>query len=183
MAVVAPTTAVCAVVIPVVAAVALGERPAAKTVAGIALALASIVLVSRTREAGHGSPGGSSVGLGLALLAGAGIGVFFLALARTAPAAGLWPLLAARAVSTAGFGLAAIAGASSLRMTGSVAAIVVAGGVLDALANALYLVATYHGPLYPASTVALALVVLRERLGLLQCAGLACALGAVLLIV
>ena len=39
MALVAPTTAVCAVVIPVLAAVALGERPSMRVVAGIVLAL------------------------------------------------------------------------------------------------------------------------------------------------
>src|SRR5918995_5447180 len=47
MALVAPTTAVCAVAIPVFAAIALGERPSARVVAGIGLALVAIVLVSR----------------------------------------------------------------------------------------------------------------------------------------
>jgi drug/metabolite transporter (DMT)-like permease len=60
------------------------------------------------------------------------------------------------------------------------------------LANALYLLATHQGPLsvvatlaslYPASTVLLALVVLGERLGALQGAGIVCALVAVVLIV
>ena len=47
MAVVAPTTAVCAVTIPVVVSVLLGERPVPLAVAGIALGIGSIVLVSR----------------------------------------------------------------------------------------------------------------------------------------
>ena len=60
------------------------------------------------------------------------------------------------------------------------------------LANALYLIATHHGPLsvvvtlaslYPATTVVLALVVLGERLRALQGIGIACALIAVALIV
>jgi drug/metabolite transporter (DMT)-like permease len=64
--------------------------------------------------------------------------------------------------------------------------------VIDVLANALYLIATHHGPLsvvvtlsslYPAGTVVLALAVLGERLSALQGAGIACALVAVLLIV
>jgi drug/metabolite transporter (DMT)-like permease len=59
-------------------------------------------------------------------------------------------------------------------------------------ANALYLIAVRQGPLtavvtlsslYPASTVVLAGVVLRERLNGAQVAGVACALIAVLLIV
>ena len=77
-------------------------------------------------------------------------------------------------------------------MPADVAAIAVAGGILDMLANLLYLVATRHGPLsivvtfsslYPASTVLLARTVLGERLNALQIAGIVCALVAVLLIV
>ncbi len=79
-----------------------------------------------------------------------------------------------------------------MQMPADVAAIAVAGGILDMLANLLYLVATRHGPLsivvtlsslYPASTVLLARTVLGERLNALQIAGIACALVAVLLIV
>src|SRR5262249_19780700 len=46
MAVVAPTTAVCAVAIPVVISVLLGERPSPLGIAGIALAIGAIILVS-----------------------------------------------------------------------------------------------------------------------------------------
>src|ERR687889_349507 len=47
MAVVAPTTAVCAVTIPVLVAVALGERPLPLAVGGIVMGIGSIVLVSQ----------------------------------------------------------------------------------------------------------------------------------------
>jgi drug/metabolite transporter (DMT)-like permease len=194
MAVVAPTTAVCAVVIPLAAALLLGERPGLGTLAGIVLALVSIVLVSQPRASSgdHRAAIGHAPGLGLALLAGVGIGVFYFTLARAAPTAGLWPLLAARAVAVMVFGIAAIAGRHPLRMAAPVATMVIGGGVVDMLANALYLLATHHGPLsvvvtlsslYPASTVILALAVLGERLSALQAAGIACALIAVLLIV
>jgi uncharacterized membrane protein len=198
MVLVAPTTAVCAVTIPVVAAILLGERPSPRTVAGIVLAMASIVLVSqqrsgpsaadRRRTAASGLPSA----LGLALLSGVAIGLFFLALARAAPAAGLWPLLAARLVSAGSCGVSAIATGRSLRMAPPVAVMAIAGGVLDVLASALYLLATHHGPLgvvvtlaslYPASTVLLALAVLGERLSVLQGTGIGCALIAVFLIV
>jgi drug/metabolite transporter (DMT)-like permease len=198
MAVVAPTTAVCAVVIPLMAAMLLGERPGPRTLLGIALAIVSIVLVTQQRtsaancEHAAAAARGRPPGLGLALLAGVAIGVFFLSLARAASTAGLWPLLVARVASVALFGISAIAGGRSLRMAGPVAAIAIAGGVMDMFANALYLIATYHGPLsvvvtltslYPASTVGLALAVLGERLSALQGTGIACALIAVLLIV
>lgn len=197
MSVVAPTTAVCAVAIPVLAGVALGERPPAMTIAGIGLALVSIVLVSQQRgeAAAHdGRRGGAALapGLGLALLSGVAIGLFFLSLARTAVTAGLWPLLVARSVSLVLFGTIATAGRMPMRMARPVLVIAIACGVLDMAANALYLIAVREGPLtavvtlsslYPASTVVLAGIVLRERLNLSQAAGIACALAAVLLIV
>src|SRR5690348_11288935 len=57
MAVVAPTTAVCAVAIPVVVSVLLGERPVPLAVAGIALGIVSIVLVSQHQGAAQPQPG------------------------------------------------------------------------------------------------------------------------------
>jgi uncharacterized membrane protein len=50
MSVVAPTTAVCAVAIPVAVAIALGERPSWMTLTGMATALVAIVLVSQSPE-------------------------------------------------------------------------------------------------------------------------------------
>ena len=51
MAVVAPTTAVCAVAIPVLVAGLLGERPVPLAIAGIALGIISIILVSQQQTA------------------------------------------------------------------------------------------------------------------------------------
>ena len=197
MAVVAPTTAVCAVAIPVTAAMLLGERPSAGRLAGMGLAIVAIVLVSQQRsvvEAEDHLPTRRRLppGLGLALMSGVAIGFFFLALARTTPTAGLWPLLAARVVSVGLFAVSAVVSGRSLRMAAPVAAIVIAAGVVDMLANALYLIATRYGSLsvvvtlsslYPASTVILARIVLGERLSALQGVGIACALVAVVLIV
>jgi drug/metabolite transporter (DMT)-like permease len=140
------------------------------------------------RDAGQGS----SRGLGLALLSGVAIGLFYLALAETSPDAGLWPLVAARTTSVALFTVAALTGRHPLRMAPPLAQLVIACGVLDMIANALYLLATRGGPLsvvvtlaslYPASTVILARVVLGERLSGLQVAGVLCALVAVIMIV
>jgi drug/metabolite transporter (DMT)-like permease len=197
MAVVAPTTAVCAVAIPVVVAVLLGERPTPLAVAGIALGIGSIVLVSRQTAAQPESPGPMSrgrhsSGIGIALLSGIAIGFFLLSLARTSPDAGLWPLVAARSVSVTLFGVLALGGKQSLRMPGRIAALVAFGGTIDMLANALYMVAAQQGPLstvvtlsslYPASTVLLARLILGERLNTWQISGVGCALAAVVLIV
>ena len=194
MAVVAPTTAVCAVIIPVMTGVFFGERLAPWTLVGIALAIVAIVLVSQQETAAsvEERAGALPPGVGLALASGVAIGLFFLALARTDAQAGMWPLLAARAVSVTLFGVIALVTARPLRMAAPVARMAVAGGALDMLANALYLLATRYGPLsvvvtlaslYPASTVLLARVVVGERLNGWQVAGVACALAAIALIV
>jgi drug/metabolite transporter (DMT)-like permease len=191
MAVVAPVTAVCAVAVPVIVALALGERPSVQVGAGMVLALVAIALVSQQQSDGARRKG--TTGVGLALASGIAIGLFFLALARTSADAGLWPLLVARVVSVTMFSVALVfLGRQTLLMAGSVAATAVAGGILDMLANLLYMLATRLGPLtvavtlsslYPASTVMLARVVLGERVTGRQWIGVACALAAIVLIV
>lgn len=198
MAVVAPTTAVCAVALPVLVAVLLGERPGPPAVAGILLGVGSIVLVSQQTVAGtgpalsgHGFRGRPPPGVAIALVSGVAIGLLLLSLARTRPEAGMWPILVSRAISVTLFGAAAAAGRRSLRLPG-VLALTLACGVMDMSANALYLLAARSGPLsvvvtlaslYPASTVLLARMVLGERLNGRQITGVACALAAIALIV
>jgi drug/metabolite transporter (DMT)-like permease len=198
MAVVAPTTAVCAVAIPVVVSVLLGERPLPLAIAGIVLGIGSIVLVSRqhaaTQTGGHdpAAPRRLPAGVGTALASGVAIGFFFLALAQPGAGAGMWPLLVARLFSVALFGVVAIAGRRSIRMPAPLVVLAIGGGILDMLANALYMLAARQGPLsivvtlsslYPASTVLLARVVLGERLNAWQISGVGCALVAIVLIV
>ena len=190
MSVVAPTTAVAAVAIPVISSIALGERPGWLAVVGILLGIASIALVSR--QTNVPTEQGQRSGLGAALASGVAIGLFLLVLAQTRPTSGLWPLLMARAASVALFGVVAIVARRSLRMPARLAALAVGGGTLDMLANTLYLLAAQVGPLspvvtlsslYPASTVLLARILLGERLNAWQTAGVASALFAVVLIV
>ena len=197
MAVVAPTTAVIAAIIPVLFGFALGERLRLLTWAGVALALVAIALVSRPAtevDSGTGAAKARELppGFGLALLSGVAVGIFFLSLARTTTAAGMWPLVAARIATLALFGAIALVTRQTLLMSRTATATAVTGGALDMAANALYMTAARIGPLsivvtlaslYPASTVLLARLVLGERLSLVQIAGIVCALAAVLIIV
>jgi drug/metabolite transporter (DMT)-like permease len=197
MAVIAPTTAVIAAIIPVVFAFLLGERLRPLTLAGVALALVAIALVSRpASQNNHGSPQPTArvlpPGFVLAMLAGIAVGIFFLSLARTSTAAGMWPLIAARIASIALFGSIALVTGRTLGMSATATATASTGGALDMLANALYMVAARIGPLsivvtlaslYPASTVVLARWVLGERLSVVQIFGISCALAAVVIIV
>jgi drug/metabolite transporter (DMT)-like permease len=193
MSVVAPVTAVCGVVLPVVAGLIVGERPSTLTGIGMLLALVAIVLVGQeSKQAAGAGARASGRAIRLALFAGIAIGLFYLALAETSPDAGLWPLVAARAVSVSLFGVALSVGRHTLRMPAPLATLVIGGGVLDMVANALYLLATRGGPLgvvvvlsslYPASTVLLARIILKERLSQLQLLGVVSAIVAVALIV
>lgn len=195
MAVVAPTTAVCAVMIPVVTDLWRGEQLTLVTILGFGLAIVAIVLVGQQEAEAASGPAPTraiSPGVGLALASGVAIGLFFLALAETDARAGMWPLLAVRAVAVPVLGIAALVSGRPLRMAAPVGRMAMATGAFDVAASALYLLATRYGPLsiavtlsslYPASTVILARGVLGERLNGLQVAGVACALLAITLIV
>jgi uncharacterized membrane protein len=191
VSVVAPVTAVCAITIPVLVAIGLGERPGILAIVGIGTAIASVALISRHEDpaAAAAAASGRSVAIGLA--SGVAIGGFFVCLARAGSASGLWPLLVARFSSTLALAGAARLAKVSIAIPRAALLPVVGCGALDVLANALYLVATRNGPLglvatlaslYPASTVLLARVVLGERLRPVQAVGLACAATAIVLI-
>jgi drug/metabolite transporter (DMT)-like permease len=156
--------------------------------AGMALAVIAIVLVSQERRITQVA----RKGMGIAFLSGVAIGFFFLALARTSAAAGMWPLVASRALSLVLFSALGLATGQSLRLVSPVSKVATGSGIVDMAANALYLAATRYGALsvvvtlaslYPASTVLLARVLLHERLSALQVSGVLCALAAIVLIV
>jgi drug/metabolite transporter (DMT)-like permease len=192
MSVVAPVTAVTAIAVPVVAGLALGERPGALAMVGVGLAAAAIALISR--EPAPDRPvllGVRGPGVAMALGAGLGIGIFYVALERTPAEAGLWPLVAARTASVALLASFGAATRRALRPPRSAWAMIAGCGALDMLANALYLLAVRQGmlsvvaplsSLYPGATVLLAWIVLGERLHWFQWVGVACAAVAVALI-
>src|SRR5580692_10256404 len=82
MSVVGPVSALGAAVVPVVAGIAMGERPSLLAVAGVLVALPSIVLVAASGSA-RGKLGGGLFGGGLfdGLAAGVAFGVLFIGLA------------------------------------------------------------------------------------------------------
>ena len=194
MSVVAPVTAVLAVVVSAVAGMVIGDRLSVGAFTGVALALMAITLIGQdgTQEKAKAGLGrGAAHGLAAALSAGVLIGVFFAALKQTSPASGLLPLVAARLAALVALGAVALSRRPPWRIGRDVAWLIVAGGALDIFANVLYLLATREGmltiaatltSLYPASTILLARLVLGERQRRIQIVGLACAgLGVVLL--
>jgi drug/metabolite transporter (DMT)-like permease len=191
MGVVAPVSAVGAVLVPLLVGLVAGERPDLLAWAGIAVALPGIWLVSREEGPVDGSPERSrkSAGLVDGVLAGLGFGVLFAALGQVPDTAGYWPLAVNQGTSVAALALAAVllGGDPVPRRRGE--AIGLVPGLLATLAVLLFSLATHHGllslaavitSLYPAFTVLLAILVLREHVHRAQAVGLAlCALTIV----
>jgi drug/metabolite transporter (DMT)-like permease len=191
MSVIAPVTAVTAAAVPVLVGVVGGDTIGPWAAAGIALALAAVVLVS----AGGGLSAlraARPASLAPALAAGTAFGFFFVLLDRTSQGSGLTPLVTARLASVALVVVIAVAGTKSLKVGRAALPLVALSGVGDMTANALFLLATQQegqlaitgvlASLYPVSTVILAQVLLRERLAGAQVAGLGTAVAAVVLI-
>src|SRR5712691_1194067 len=73
MSVVAPVTAVCAVIIPLIVGVALGERPRGLAMAGVGVAIGAIILVSQSDQVEEGRV--LSRGVMIAIASGIAIGI------------------------------------------------------------------------------------------------------------
>jgi drug/metabolite transporter (DMT)-like permease len=185
MGVVAPISATAAVV-PVVVGIASGDRPASVQYAGLALALAGVVLASREEVSGA-----TARGAGLAVVSAFGFGFFFVGMDNASDADIGWAMLVNRIT-----GLSLLLTAFAL-LRPPVAArrndvpVLATVGALDVGANALFAIAATQGllslvsvlgSLYPLTTVALAAVVLRERPHRMAQVGVATALTGVVLI-
>ena len=190
MNVVSPITAVLAAAVPVVVGVLTGDRPATAAWFGVAIGFVAVVLVSRQpAETPHGRLTTRTVALAIA--SGVGFGGYFVFLARAGDATGLWPLLISRLASAVLIvPLAYRAGAITV-IRGRLLALCVIAGALDAAANLFFLLASRQGllslaavitALYPATTVALAIVFLHERPSRAQQVGLGLAAVAIVLI-
>ncbi|WP_426574369.1 EamA family transporter [Aquihabitans sp. McL0605] len=191
MSVVAPVTALSASLVPILAGLLLGDRPGLMVIAGIAVSLVAVLLITRERPASeHHVPASRQVLL-LALGGGAIFGLFFVCLHQTSSSAGLWPLLAARFVSVPMLALLVRRSHGGAFEVPRLTKHVMVSGSLDMGANICYLIALRHGMLavvaaltglYPASTIILAQSHLRERLHLPQVVGLGVAACAAVLI-
>ena len=186
MGVVAPVASVVTAVLPVVFDFRIEGLPDRFQLAGFALALVSIWLVARPDERID-----SHRGLGLAILAGVMFGLFLVSGKQAAVKGVFWPLVAARAASTLLMLIIVAFSPRDDRSLRAALAPILISGLADSGANALFLAATRHGrldvaavlsSLYPASTVILARVLLKERISRLQTLGIVGALASVALI-
>jgi len=190
MGVVSPITAVLAAAFPVVVGIVRGDTLHWFQIGGIAIALLAVVMISLSKEE-SGEREIATSGVKEAIASGIAIGLFFLMLGIPGRGAGLDGLLAARVGSVAFLLLLAIVTRTAVSPRGGMLGTLVASGTADMAANVMYVVAAQSGALaiaavltslYPASTVFLARVVLRERLQLVQKFGVGLALIGVALI-
>ena len=186
MGIVAPVASVITAILPVLVGIRTEGMPDRIQLAGFVLALASIWLVAR--------PAGeidSHRGLGLAVLAGVLFGLFLVAGKQAGHGGVFWPLVAARSASTLLMLVIVAFLPRDPRPLRAALVPILLSGLLDSAANAMFIAATRHGrldvaavlsSLYPASTVILARVFLKERLSATQNVGIVGALVSVALI-
>jgi drug/metabolite transporter (DMT)-like permease len=192
ISVVSPLAAVLNAAVPVAVGVALGERPGQAASLGVALALVAVMLVSREATVEGGTPYRFTPRVAwLTVLAGSAMGLNLVFLHQAPQACKLWPLVFARLSATAVvFVMAAFS--KNLRLpSGKPLKLALGVALLDTCANVTMLLALHTWllslasiliSLYPAATVVLAMVVLRERVSRCQGIGMVMAMGSVAMI-
>ncbi len=182
----------------VLAGVALGEKPGALSLAGIALALPAIVAVSAParQPAADAAPPGQhpgrhAAGVGLGLAAGAGFGLFFIGLNEAGSGTDLWPIVISQVAAMVTVTCVAAATRDLRLPPAGARRLSVLTGTISATGTAAFFLATHHGllavtavitSLYPAVTILLARVLSGERLTALRIMGLSLAAVSVALI-
>lgn len=186
-AIVAPTSAVVGAILPVIYGVFSSGLPPYSRLAGFALALAGIWLVSAGGAAGKGA---ARTSFWLACLAGLGFGSFYISLGLVDSDKILTPLVIFRCTTlVSSFILIRAANLPMPKMLSNPMAWL--AGALDVAGNLFYVFAKLHTPfeivavlgsMYPAVTVFLSAVFLRERVLRGQWIGVGVCLAAVMLI-
>jgi drug/metabolite transporter (DMT)-like permease len=186
MGLVAPLSAVMTAILPVLVGIVLEGWPAATQIAGFGAALLAIWLLAWS---GNARLAGRE--LGLAAVAGLGFGLFFILIDQVSDQAIFWPLLAARLASVSCLLVFMAARRQVTLPPASQLPLIAVTGILDVGGNAFFALASHMGrldiasvfsSLYPASTVILAWLILKERLLKQQWLGVLAALAALVFI-
>lgn len=186
MGVTAPVSAVVGSTLPVVAGFFLEGAPETWQLIGFGLAAVAVWFISRTDGARlHWRE------LSLPLVAGAGFGVFFILIGHVSDTAVWWPLVMVRTVSLSTLFIVATAQRQPRLVPRRYWWLAVLVGVFEVGGNAFFALAGQAGrldvaavisSLYPATTVWLAWLILKERFSRAQSIGIVAALAAIILI-
>jgi drug/metabolite transporter (DMT)-like permease len=187
MGVVAPVTAVVAAILPVIFNILKEGLPVMEVFVGFIIALIAVWLISQGDQ-------GARIhltDLRLPIIAGFGFGIFYILIDQVSSNAILWPLVSARSASIiVVIALGVLTRQMDLPILNQIPIIALAG-VFDTGGNVFYALATRIGrldvsailsSLYPAVTVMLAWIILKEKLALRQWVGVLLAMIAVILI-
>ncbi len=186
---VAPAAAVIGAILPVAWGLAIGERPAALTLAGAGLAVVAAALVSAEKDERRAE--GARTALLLAVLAGIGFGTSFILFADSSHHPGFWPVLSARVAAVIGVWLIVLIRGAPKTLAAPSTRLAASAGLLDVTATTLLIVAVRTGltavvapvaSLAPGFTVMHARWYLHEKLSRLQTVGLFIALVGLCLI-
>ena len=186
----APIGALLGAAIPTLVDIALEGAPSRWAVGGFVLAVVAIWLITRPEAAVENDEAGHPKGVAMAALAGVGFAGFYLCI-HQATGSPIWIAAISRIGSFAATGIAVIAMRPPLTLSRSAAANGAIAGIFDVIASALFISASQRGrldeavvitSLYPAITVLLARIVLKEHFSRWKFVGLLAALAAVPLI-
>lgn len=187
MTIAAPVSALFAAVIPVIFGSLTLGLPSATTMTGFGLAFLAVWLISQTDSTNWRF---SLSDLRLPLISGFFFGFYFILLHRATLNAFFWPLTAARFAGFAALGLLALVTRQPAMPPRSVWGLCILNGIIDIAGNGFYVlsaqtgridVAAVLGALYPASTVLLAWMILKERISAVQTLGILLAFIAIVL--
>ncbi len=187
MSIATPVSALMAAVIPVLGGTFMQGFPGWLTFLGFGLSLAAIWLISHEEGSDHRLLAHFRE-LRLPLLAGVGFGTYFILMHQAAQTATFWPMLASRSGGAVIMLLYMALRRQPWHVTGGAWPYIVLNSLLDAGGNAMYLLAARTGridvaavlsSLYPAGTVLLAALLLRERVRRSQALGIVLALLAI----
>jgi len=190
MGLTAPIAALMGAAIPTLADIAMEGAPSRWTIAGFVLAILAIWLITRPDPQAENDDSGHPRGVAMAALAGVGFAGFYLCI-HQASGSPIWIATISRIGSFAATAVAVVATRAPLSLDRPRAALGMTAGCLDITASALFIFASEHGrldeavvitSLYPAVTVLLARVFLKEHFSRWKFVGLLAALAAVPLI-
>jgi drug/metabolite transporter (DMT)-like permease len=183
----APIAALVGAAIPTMVDVALEGTPSRWMIGGFALAILAIWLITRPEPSEAKDESGRPAGVAMAALAGVGFAGFYLCV-HQASGSPLWIAALSRIGSFTATSVAVFATGAPLKFDRPLVTLGMLAGFLDIIASALFIFASQHGrldeavvitSLYPAITVLLARLVLKEHFSRWKFIGLLAALAAV----
>ena len=190
MGLAAPIGALLGAAIPTLVDIALEGAPSQWSFLGFALAIVAIWLISRPEALGENDESGHPKGVAAAALSGVGFAGFYLCI-HQATGSPTWVAAISRIGSFTATVAAVLVTSAPLELDRAPAILGAFAGWLDIIACALFVFASEHGrldeavvitSLYPAVTVLLARIVLKEHFSPWRFVGLLAALAAVPLI-